>query len=291
MGCDIHENVEYLVADAQDPWRRGPSVHLSRNYFIFSLLTGGQVRSHGGALPLVTPPPRGLPPSMSRAVYREVVFPVVDRPVSEAEVSRYDDVDELHPITLQQGEVWARQTFWVRRTPDGRVAVSNSSRRPGPDWGVFHPDWHSFTYLGLEEMRAVRQAHNSFVIPGGTVDVPARWFEDIASSYGRLGGVPFTFRVDVEELPHKIEDDARLTAFHHQAASWPEAMLSFYPLVPRRLDATPSVPGQGIAMTRIVIEDETLPPNPELDALVETMERLQERDDVLDVRFVAYFDN
>jgi hypothetical protein len=128
MGCDIHVYPEYASGsrqDGSDYWNLAcDSFELGRDYKLFGLMAG--VRREGQLFPK-----KGLPTDVSLSVK------------------------------------WKNELFVVEGEGEGEGTCSRASAEK---WGgyvdgkkdrVFHPDWHSHSWLTLDELKAVEKAYTA----------------------------------------------------------------------------------------------------------------------------------
>jgi hypothetical protein len=123
MGCDIHAFVDYdqTHQDGVSTFHWG-SIKLERNYWLFSLLAGVRGQREQSLQP------KGLPKNMSWQVRREVYLELIN----DADVNDY--------------------------TREGYVGREHAKKH---NWTIIdeyhceHPDWHSHSYLNLEELDGV----------------------------------------------------------------------------------------------------------------------------------------
>lgn len=122
MGCDIHAFVDYdqTHQDGISTFHWG-SIKLERNYWLFSLLAGvrGQRKE--------SLQPKGLPKSMSWQVRKETYLQLVD------------DADINDNTERCIGREHAKKHNW----------------KMIDEYHCEHPDWHSYSYLSLEELDSV----------------------------------------------------------------------------------------------------------------------------------------
>lgn len=125
MGCDIHMFVEYKRKDS-DYWQSlGGRINPGRNYFMFGILSKG-VRS----MPSFSFEPKGIPENMSySANEREYILISEDR-----------EIDGESWCSLEDAKRWERN--------GSKILYHN-----GKPWKVEHPDWHSHSWLTIEEYK------------------------------------------------------------------------------------------------------------------------------------------
>lgn len=208
MGCDIHEFIESREPGGDWTARNAPD--LGRNYELFGLLTGGQVRSGGG--PHVVDL-KGLPETISPELFAAVsmaVDPALD------EDPPYRDKADRGPLGYAYGPIClaSAQRYsddygrpWLYRHPDGRLesragrTVGTAVPWPGEGWQIQHPDWHSHSYLDINELRTVIGAYAATMLEGGLAYLPGR----MAAPAGSQRGEKLTV-TSAEDLDRRIRD-------------------------------------------------------------------------------------
>lgn len=308
MGCDIHEYLEVRL-HGQTRWQGRRCPPISRDYLLFGLLTAGQVRVGVTCPP--APEPRGLPGQMSAEVFAEATIPVLEHidaehklEFEEREERMWDEDRDWHPnmpTTAATATNYLNAgTGWVRLTPDGDVQRrAYPSPWPGPGWAVEHPDWHSATYLTLEEMEGVLDSYEHWVIGGGEVQVPKAWFLDafapepgsVKAQLHERFGAPLTFTLLSDGDEQLDGERARQQIMRHPwGDGWPDALADHWQsaagAVARAVEA-----GEPVTFATVRVDDKPRPPAPDLSRVLRRMRTLAARDDVAEVRFVGWFDN
>jgi hypothetical protein len=122
MGCDIHAFIDYdeIHQDGISTFHWG-SIKLERNYWLFSLLAGVRGEREQSLQP------KGLPKTMSWQVRREVYLQLID------------DADINDNTERCIGKEHAKKHNW----------------KMVDEYYCEHPDWHSHSYLSLEELDGV----------------------------------------------------------------------------------------------------------------------------------------
>jgi hypothetical protein len=132
MGCDIHGYIDYLTEGFKGETEKRAcdfaKVDINRNYLLFSVLAG--VRNYDNLIPLSKP--KGLPELVSYTVESDNTIYITENST--------DDDDYTTP---EQAERW----------------VKNGSSTYYKNHWVTHPDWHSHSWLNLEEMRQLREKY------------------------------------------------------------------------------------------------------------------------------------
>ena len=116
MGCDIHAFIE--IKEGEDSWESISKPYLSRNYGMFGLMAGVRIES-------VLFKPKGLPTDCGWSVS------------FENELFVTTNGGEDHCITKETAERW--------------VASGSSKWVDEKKNRVTHPDWHSHSWLTIEE--------------------------------------------------------------------------------------------------------------------------------------------
>ena len=129
MGCDIHPYIEYYDKEKDQAHFIG-EVHISRDYLLFSLMAG--VRSNPDEKPVSYP--KGLPSKLSWQTERKFYLFVLE-----------EDTDEDGCCSSEDAERWVGQgSSWY--LDEAKRLVSN-------------PDWHSETWLSIEELEEVQRRY------------------------------------------------------------------------------------------------------------------------------------
>lgn len=141
MGCDIHCYVEYQVSyfGGEPKWATfGSDIKPGRDYELFALMA--DVRNYYS--PRIEPlyPPRGMPDDAAMLTRREDQLYITDKShASEGSVAR-----AVADMWLVNGTTKAATT-----REDGTVAT------------VYHPDWHSHSWLNVDELAAVFRVYRA----------------------------------------------------------------------------------------------------------------------------------
>lgn len=126
MGCDIHGYVDYDLPYPSGIYTRHlASVSISRDYWLFTLLAGVRGESIQGQEPISEA--KGLPERMSWRVEHEAYMIVLDQ----------EETEEYHCCTRKDAEKWGSH-------------YTDASKKY-----IHHPDWHSHSWLSLEEVEEV----------------------------------------------------------------------------------------------------------------------------------------
>jgi hypothetical protein len=132
MGCDIHAFVEYIDPNWADQPRFLAKVHIRRDYSLFGIMAG--VRRSQGLEPVSLP--KGLPKEISYQLQSEAYLFVVDK----------EEINEQGCCTRKDAERW------------GNNYVDEKKKF------VQHPDWHSHSWLSLEEVREVIRRYSRMTV-------------------------------------------------------------------------------------------------------------------------------
>lgn len=137
MGCDIHMYVEYRAKDSGHWYTFGQKINPGRNYRLFGLLAG--VRS--GEEPMFQP--RGMP--------EDAAFS-----------SRYDnslcvaaDGSGEGMASLENAKRWVSSGYSKILVKGSTGGVKNSSSEVEIGDIISHPDWHTHSWLTLDEYKSV----------------------------------------------------------------------------------------------------------------------------------------
>lgn len=128
MGCDIHAYLEYQpYADDKKYWTSFGDLHVGRDYRLFELMAG--VR---GKIENAVAAPKGVPEDMSFWTEDHYSLWVSENAGQGC-------------CTLKSAEEWVKHgsSVWLN---DTHTKVS-------------HPDWHSHSWLTVEEVRKVRERY------------------------------------------------------------------------------------------------------------------------------------
>lgn len=144
MGCDIHAYVDYDEPnDFEHKWvgHLGEFI-LGRDYFLFSLMAG--VRGNEALFQ-----PKGLPEHLSWRTLHEAALFIVDGEREESGTCTQADAERYH-------QSWLRHKEGV----GGYVGGENGDKKR-----VYHPDWHSHSWLTSEELKQVIDKYASHSEP------------------------------------------------------------------------------------------------------------------------------
>jgi len=136
MGCDIHPYLEVVhnnrkMADGK-PYVESYSATLNRDYCLFSLMAG--VRGSGNEV--CVSEPKGLPENLGYCANSDNHLDVVDEDVSEEGI-----------CSRTKAEEW--------------VSLGYSTWRDEKQRDVTNPDWHSHSWLSLEELEKVQKLYSN----------------------------------------------------------------------------------------------------------------------------------
>lgn len=131
MGCDIHAYIEYRVkqtptSDEYDKkWRNfGHKINPGRNYLIFSIMAGVRGEESDALFP-----PKGYPKDAGYAAEYDNFLYIND-----------DEVGDNN-VTKERAETYVKYGCVYKNNYEGK-----------PAW-VSHPDWHSHSWLTLNELQ------------------------------------------------------------------------------------------------------------------------------------------
>lgn len=123
MGCNIHAYIDYEQPDGTV--NHFGRVHIARDYRLFVLFAGVRGSAVQGMMPVTQK--RGLPANISVQVAHDAYLTVIDEEV----------VREHRCCSRKDAEEW------------GAKYVDEAKRH------IHNPDWHSHTWLTLEEVEEV----------------------------------------------------------------------------------------------------------------------------------------
>lgn len=133
MGCDIHAHIEYaeFEREGKPMWWHYCTFFFLRDYWLFALMAG--VRAYNNETALIEP--RGIPADATYETRSSYSLYVTDKDGSDqggGECSR------------KSADRWVASgtSEWLTDPNDKYPRIS-------------HPDWHTPSYLTLEEMKAV----------------------------------------------------------------------------------------------------------------------------------------
>lgn len=131
MGCDIHMHLEFKdpkpnphIREGASPWRGWARIYMARDYELFGYLAG--VRS--SVDPVVAP--RGIPNDISWDTADEWYLRIHDEFAGQ-DMSGY--------CTLAKAQEWSKYGHKIFNDDEGKP------------YKVEHPDWHTPTWLTLDE--------------------------------------------------------------------------------------------------------------------------------------------
>jgi len=136
MGCDIHAYLDYdsFFKDDGTWYVYGlAKLHISRDYLLFAILAG--VRNYDDEITPVSKP-KGVPENISYQVEMDYTLWVL---------GEGDEVREEGCCTFEQGQRYAERRGWWRE----------DHKR------VIHPDWHSASWLDVEELKKAQEIYAS----------------------------------------------------------------------------------------------------------------------------------
>lgn len=139
MGCDIHCYIEYRSRDKNDEdkkWRSfGGRINPDRNYLMFWLMA--DVRGYGNSGLFK---PKGLPEGLSYSAEEDNLIYITDDKKCEC--------GECGCVSAEKAAKWVKSgSSEYKYNSEGKIT-----------W-VTHPDWHSHSWLSLEEFRQVLEAY------------------------------------------------------------------------------------------------------------------------------------
>jgi len=137
MGCDIHAYLdwdEFKKRDGTYYARNIAELHIGRDYLLFAIMAG--VRKYGADIKTVAEP-KGLPPNISYVVENEYTLYVCDDKDCNNETGICSRKEAENYI--KYGSEW-----W------GKLKLQ-----------VTHPDWHSTSWLNVEELKKVQGIYSS----------------------------------------------------------------------------------------------------------------------------------
>jgi hypothetical protein len=136
MGCDIHVYIEYKEKSDEN-WRSfGGRINPGRNYKLFELMAG--VRSDECSLFS----PRGIPDQTGYYAKHDNTLFITECGDNDGEYVKME-----------------KATQWV----DSGYSTFINNREGKPTW-VTNPDWHTHSWLNLEEYRQVLEVYKKWSI-------------------------------------------------------------------------------------------------------------------------------
>lgn len=135
MGCDIHCYVEYRNrGDENRSWRDfGGRINPGRNYLMFSIMAGVRCWNENEN---VLFRPKGLPKDIAYSAQDDNFLYITDNEKCSCGGSR--------SVSMERAERWVKNGS----------SVFKHDQNGKPTW-VSGPDWHSHSWLSLEEYRQV----------------------------------------------------------------------------------------------------------------------------------------
>ena len=119
MGCDIHVFMEYKSKTSDRPFMRGwPRINPGRDYLLFGKLAGVRDSYHQMF------EPRGLPADIGWQASHDAYLYIVEEKMGAEDT-----------CTLEDAKRW------------GAPIIEHN----GKPWKTLHPDWHSHSWLTLDE--------------------------------------------------------------------------------------------------------------------------------------------
>lgn len=151
MGCDIHAYVDYETAkepEFQDRrWVHSlGSFSVGRDYLLFGIMAG--VRHEEAKLF----DPKGLPDELSYVTNDEATLFVVDDERDAEGCCHRRNADRWHERHQEQKRRWGDRAGVGGYVDEGKTRV-------------YHPDWHSHSWLTADELRQVIEKYASFKEP------------------------------------------------------------------------------------------------------------------------------
>jgi len=131
MGCDIHCYIEYKRPEPEGWSPFGGRLNPGRHYGVFAKLAGVRNHPEWGIVPIAEP--RGLPEGLAYEADGDSKLFVLDR----------DEVESEGCVSTANAERWVAQGS--SKFIDGHN---------GPKTAVTHPDWHSHSWVTLDELVA-----------------------------------------------------------------------------------------------------------------------------------------
>ena len=138
MGCDIHPYVEYVVETSQDAYCFA-ELSMDRDYWLFHALAGVRGSPLTGDKIGV---PKGVPDNLSPTV-RDEYYMVVDNERAGKDIEGY--------ITIEEAKKY-EQAYGAKLLVRPKIEYSGWV----PPVLLSNPDYHSASYLNVEELKKVR---------------------------------------------------------------------------------------------------------------------------------------
>jgi hypothetical protein len=146
MGCDIHGYIDYDQEINKDRiYTRGfAKVNIDRNYALFTVLAG--VRAGWDENPKNIGSPNGIPENRSWTIDWDLFVRVDDE---------YPDQD--HTCSTKEAESWARCNSHLM----------HQGYKDEEKLYVLHPDWHSHSYMSIQELSTAIRKYNAICKKAG----------------------------------------------------------------------------------------------------------------------------
>ena len=179
MGADIHMYVEYVLksdverykkelkenkSDIRKPWVRsfGDCINPGRNYCMFGCLANGVRSDIDGALD-----PKGLPPEDEMGYSS----------ISDNRIYISEDGEGENECTLETAQKWEKYGCKITYRDDKPIFVE-------------HPDWHSHTWLTLNEYKKALDLYKANSYFGSDIPIEYQAILDLMKSLKRSGAIP-----------------------------------------------------------------------------------------------------
>jgi hypothetical protein len=164
MGCDAHFYIQYKKKTEDDQlWRNfGGRLNPGRNYAMFGILAGVRDKN-----PPHSFEPKGILPEEKQSWYvRNDLYLYIT-----------EDGKGDNETTLERAKSW------------GGCQIINDIN--GDPYKVDHPDWHSHSWMTIEEYKQA-----------------LKWYKEYAKEDGIEGGVPFDYKV-ILKVMKVLENNGR----------------------------------------------------------------------------------
>jgi hypothetical protein len=152
MGCDIHCYIQYKKKTDDDKWwwTFGGKINPGRNYAMFGVLAGVRYRDIHGSFS-----PKGILPTEKQSwKVRDDLYLYIT-----------EDGKGENETTLENAQRWF----------GGREILLDQDGKP---WMVRHPDWHSHSWMTIEELQEAYKSYKKY-----------------AKKEGYNNGVPLEYKV------------------------------------------------------------------------------------------------
>lgn len=136
MGCDIHAYVDYDTSEKHTA--SFAKIHIERNYWLFSLLAGVRIEPERLGTTLLVEP-RGMPDRLSYVTESDNHLFVVE--------DKEDDDAGEGCVERSRAEKWVESGL-SKWTDEKKNFVTN-------------PDWHTHSYLHVEEVKKVQEQYSN----------------------------------------------------------------------------------------------------------------------------------